>query len=84
MEFCSCKPRTAKITGDIRKAQNRFPTRARDGGAWWAAISGVAQSRTRLKQLGSSSKAETKFIEKESRLMVARGLGHGGRIGSDH
>ena len=22
---------------------------ARDGGAWWAAISGVAQSRTRLK-----------------------------------
>ena len=27
----------------------------RDGGAWWAAISGVAQSRTRLKQLSSSS-----------------------------
>ena len=23
----------------------------RDGGAWWAAISGVAQSRTRLKRL---------------------------------
>ena len=28
----------------------------RDGGAWWAAIYGVAQSRTRLKQLSSSSK----------------------------
>ena len=27
----------------------------RDGGAWWAAVSGVAQSRTRLKQLSSSS-----------------------------
>ena len=27
----------------------------RDGGAWWAAISGVAQSRTRLTQLSSSS-----------------------------
>ena len=27
----------------------------RDGGAWWAAVYGVAQSRTRLKQLGSSS-----------------------------
>ena len=27
----------------------------RDGGAWWAAVCGVAQSRTRLKQLGSSS-----------------------------
>ena len=27
----------------------------RDGGAWWAAISGVTQSRTRLKWLSSSS-----------------------------
>ena len=27
----------------------------RDGGAWWAAIYGVAQSRTQLKQLSSSS-----------------------------
>ena len=26
----------------------------RDGGAWWAALSGVAQSRTRLKRLSSS------------------------------
>ena len=25
----------------------------RDGGAWWAAVSGVAQSRTRLKQFSS-------------------------------
>ena len=27
-----------------------------DGGAWWAAVYGVAQSQTRLKQLSSSSK----------------------------
>ena len=27
----------------------------RDGGAWWAAVYGVAQSRTRLKWLSSSS-----------------------------
>ena len=27
----------------------------RDGGAWWAAVSEVAQSRTRLKRLSSSS-----------------------------
>ena len=27
----------------------------RDGGAWWAAIYGVAQSRTQLKRLSSSS-----------------------------
>ena len=31
----------------------------RDGGAWWAAIYGVAQSRTRLKQLSSSSSSTT-------------------------
>ena len=29
----------------------------RDGGAWWAAVSGVAQSRTLLKRLSSSSRA---------------------------
>ena len=29
----------------------------RDGEAWWAAVYGVAQSRTRLKQLSSSSRA---------------------------
>ena len=28
----------------------------RDRGAWWAAIYGVAQSRTRLKRLSSSSR----------------------------
>ena len=26
-----------------------------DGGAWWAAVHGVSKSRTRLKQLSSSS-----------------------------
>ena len=31
----------------------------RDGGAWWAAIYGVTQSRTRLKQLSSSSSSNT-------------------------
>ena len=31
----------------------------RDGGAWWAAVYGVAQSRTRLKQLSSTSMEKT-------------------------
>ena len=31
----------------------------RDGGAWWAAIYGVAQSRTRLKRLSSSSSSSS-------------------------
>ena len=34
----------------------------RDGGAWWAAVYGVAQSRTRLKQLSSSSSSKALFI----------------------
>ena len=29
----------------------------REGGAWWAAVCGVAQGRTRLKKLSSSSRA---------------------------
>ena len=35
----------------------------RDGGAWWAAVYGVTQSRTRLKRL-SSNLAVAAFIEK--------------------
>ena len=31
----------------------------RDGGAWWAAVYGVAQSRTRLKRLRSSSSSSS-------------------------
>ena len=34
----------------------------RDRGAWWIAIYGVAQSRTRLKQLSSSSSSMLMFI----------------------
>ena len=33
----------------------------RDRGAWWAAVYGVAQSRTRLKWLSSSSSGSTHF-----------------------
>ena len=31
----------------------------RDGGAWWAAVYGVAQSRTQLKRLSSSSSSSS-------------------------
>ena len=34
----------------------------RDGGAWWAAVYGVAQSRTRLKQLSSSSSSRASLV----------------------
>ena len=32
----------------------------RDGGAWWAAVYGVTQSRTRLKRLSSSSRCSVR------------------------
>ena len=35
----------------------------RDGGAWWAAVYGVAQSRTRLKRLSSSSSSSSIHFE---------------------
>ena len=35
----------------------------RDRGAWWAAISGVAQSQTRLKRLSSSSMIDTLYFD---------------------
>ena len=34
---------------------------SRDGGAWWAAVYGVAQSRTWLKQLSSSSSSSRTY-----------------------
>ena len=34
----------------------------RDGGAWWASVYGVAQSRTRLKRLSSSSSSKPSLI----------------------
>ena len=39
----------------------------RDGGAWWAAICGVAQSRTRLKRLSSSSKESEERVNRDQR-----------------
>ena len=37
----------------------------RDGGTWWAAVSGVAQNRTRLKWLSSSSSSRQRGQRKE-------------------
>ena len=52
----------------------------RDEGAWWAAVYGVAQSRTRLKQLSSSSSSSIVFLAEkshgESRLVGYDPKGH--------
>ena len=41
--------------GNGSPLQCSFLENPRDGGAWWAAVCGVAQSRTRLKRFSSSS-----------------------------
>jgi len=56
----------------------------RDGGAWWAAVCGVAQSRTRLKRLSSSSSITNVVLRKFAGVMNSvKGFtkeGHGGVI----
>ena len=44
--------------GNGNPLQCSFLENPRDRGAWWAAVYGVAQSRTRLKRLSSSSNSE--------------------------
>ena len=39
----------------------------RDGGAWWAAVYRVAQSRTRLKRLSSSSSSVAYTVLQDNR-----------------
>ena len=55
----------------------------RDGGAWWAAVYGVAQSRTRLKRLSSSSSSKKhKNAGLEEFIVVIRKEKVGKRINS--
>ena len=42
-----------------------------DGGAWWAAVYGVAQSQTRLKRLSSSSSRQ--HIKKQRHYFANKG-----------
>ena len=44
----------------------------RDGGAWWAAVCGGAQSRTRLKRLSSSSSVVVKLRNDELKALSTR------------
>ena len=44
----------------------------RDRGAWWAAVYGVTQSQTRLKQLSSSSsRLVITFLPRSKRLLIS-------------
>ena len=47
----------------------------RDGGAWWAAICGVAQSQPRLKRLSSSSSDRSRIVQYFPVLPQTQALG---------
>ena len=46
----------------------------RDGGAWWAAVYGVAQSWTRLKWLSSSSSMSAELVMPSNHLILCHPL----------
>ena len=47
-----------------------------DGGAWWAAVYGVAHSRTRLKRLSSSSSSSNTYKQSHSKVLGVRTFQH--------
>ena len=49
----------------------------RDGGAWWAAVYGVAQSQARLKRLSSSSSRHDECPSQLPEIRWAKGTGWG-------
>ena len=53
-----------------------LPGESRDGEAWWAAISGVAQSRTRLKRLSSSSSNSQSRVYVQKRQLNSKRYVH--------
>ena len=53
------KPRSEKA---MAPTPVLLPGESQGQGAWWAAVYGVAQSRTRLKRLSSSSSSKAKVV----------------------
>ena len=65
--------------GNGNPLQCSFLENPRDGGAWWAAIYGVAQSGTRLERLSSSSSNSNLsngiFLKKRRNMELQEGEG---------
>ena len=64
--------------GNGNQLQCSYLENPRDGEAWWAAVDGVTQSRTRLKRLSSSSSSSSSlsiyFYVKCQTVLVTRDL----------
>ena len=69
LRCCPCKIGE----GNGTPLQYSYLENPRDGGAWWAAVYGVTQSRTQLKRVSSSSSRVVKIMETKSRMVPARG-----------
>ena len=52
-----------RLVDAIKEDYDKAKQNPRDGEAWWAAVYGVTQSRTQLKQLSSSSSSMTRLIQ---------------------
>ena len=62
--------------GNVNPLQCSCLENPRDGGAWWAAVYGVAQSQTQLKQLSnSSSRLVITFLPRSKRLSIFSDFG---------
>ena len=61
------------VIGQTNLLQRSCLENPRDGGAWWVAVYGVAQSRTRLKQPSSSSSSidQTLRIQRQQNKIVS-------------
>ena len=57
--------------GNGNPLQRSYLENPRDGGAWWAAVYGVAQSQTQLKRLSSSSSSWILLATEEAELYPA-------------
>ena len=55
-------PEKIKMSGNGKPLQCSCLENPRDGEAWWAAIYGVTQSRTRLRRLSSSSSSSKRYL----------------------
>ena len=59
--------------GNGNTLQNSCPESPVDREAWWAAVPGVAQSRTLLKRLSSSSRMENSSTHKANQQARKKG-----------
>ena len=60
--------------GNGNTLQGSYLENPRNGGAWWAAVYGVEQSRTRLKRLSSSSSMSIESVMPSNHLILCHPL----------